>query len=53
MQPTAENGLSRPVLLASATTCMNRIHLPAWESADDLAKGMDFSIEYGGGFGNC
>ena len=53
LQPTAENGLSRPVLLAKASTCAKLLRLPAWESADDLAKGMDFSIEYGGGFGNC
>ena len=54
LQPTAENGLSRPVLLASASTCGGSLlRLPAWESADDLAKGMDFSIEYGDGFGLC
>ena len=50
LQPTAE---SRPVLLAKASTCPKLLLLPAWESADDLAKGMDFSIEYGGGFGMC
>ena len=53
VQPTAENGLSHPVLLASASTCASQLLLPAWESADDLAKGMDFSIEHGDGFGNC
>ena len=49
-QPTAE---SRPVLLAKASTCPKLLLLPAWESADDLAKGKDASIEYGGGFGMC
>ena len=53
LQPTAENRLSSPVLLAKAITCNNQLLLPAWESADDLAKGMDASIEYGGGFGMC
>ena len=54
VQPTAGNGLSHPVLLASASTCGgSRLRLPAWESADDLAKGMDCSIEHGDGFGNC
>ena len=53
LQPTAENKLSRPVLLASASTCGSLLRLPAWESADDLAKGMDFSIEHGDGFGMC
>ena len=53
LQPTDENGLSRPVLLASASTCASQLLLPAWESADDLAKGMDFSIEHGDGFGLC
>ena len=55
LQPTAENGLSRPVLLASAATCGGGssggglLHLPAWESADELAKGMDATVKYGGG----
>ena len=53
VQPTAENRLSRPVLLAKASTCGSLLLLPAWESADDLAKGMDFSIEHGDGFGMC
>ncbi len=53
VQPTDENELNSPVLLAKASTCPKLLLLPAWESADDLAKGMDFSIEYGGGFGSC
>ena len=53
VQPTAENGLSRPVLLVSADTECAGLHLPAWASFDELAEGMDLSIEYGGGFGMC
>ncbi len=50
LQPTAENGLSRPVLLASAHACGGgHLHLPAWESADDLADGMEATVKYGGG----
>ena len=55
LQPTNENGLSRPVLLASASTCGGSLlRLPAWESADELADGMEASVMYGGGgFGSC
>ena len=50
LQPTAENGLSHPVLLASVHACGGGLlHLPAWESTKDLADGMEATVKYGGG----
>ena len=49
--PSADNGLRRPALLATVHTCDNLLHLPTWESAEELAEGMAASVKYGGGFG--
>ena len=51
IMPSADNGLHRPVLLATVHTCDNLLHLPAWETAEELAEGMAASVKYGGGFG--
>ena len=40
-----------PALLATVHTCDNLLHLPTWESAEELAEGMAASVKYGGGFG--
>ena len=49
--PSADNGLLRPALLATVHTCDYMLHLPAWQSAEELAEGMAASVKYGGGFG--
>ena len=51
IMPSADNGLHRPALLATVHTCDNLLHLPTWETAEELAEGMAASVKYGGGFG--
>ena len=50
LEPTASNMLTRPVLLASTSSCGGgMLHLPCYGSQEELEHGMSASIKYGGG----
>lgn len=52
LQPTAENGLSKPAKLAHAATCFRELKVPTeWQSVDDLAEALEASLSLGEGFG--
>ena len=54
LRPTAENGLSEPTLLARSATCFRTLYLPrTWETVEQLRQGMEVTLTYGGGYGNC
>ena len=54
LQPISENGLTEPTLLARSATCFRTLYLPrTWETVEQLQRGMEATLTYGGGYGNC
>ena len=51
VRPTAANGHTTAVRLAKAATCARTLYLPDWADAEELARGMEATLQLGGGYG--
>ena len=51
IQPTVDNQLVCPVVLATAGTCGKSLRLPEWRDAAELKVGMESTLTFGSGFG--